>query len=263
MPRKYTRKPRHRSNKKRSPYTKGGSGTVLALKTLTAPDRMLLKMPYYTDVAIKSTTSSYATWAFNLNSIYDPDRSGIGHQPLGYDQWGIFYNRYRVYGVQFDVTLTNMSDDPCRVYNLAANETPAASTYDVFEQSHMKSVQLAPAGSGKDTYRLKKFYSLPRIIGRPKSAYTADDRFSAQWNNNPVEAAIGQIGAKSITQSAVNVLATVRIIYLVEAFDKHPMTISNTQPELRGEDLTTGDKDCSCTGPTGPTGPQGESGLWL
>lgn len=33
---------------------------------------------------------------FRLNSLHDPDYTGVGHQPLGHDQWAQLYNRYTV-----------------------------------------------------------------------------------------------------------------------------------------------------------------------
>jgi len=38
-----------------------------------------------------------------LNSLFDPDFSGAGAQPLGYDQWSAFYSRYKVLGVKWKV----------------------------------------------------------------------------------------------------------------------------------------------------------------
>lgn len=33
---------------------------------------------------------------FSANSIFDPDTTGVGHQPLGHDEWSYFYNHYCV-----------------------------------------------------------------------------------------------------------------------------------------------------------------------
>lgn len=46
-----------------------------------------------------------------LNSLYDPDFTGVGHQPYGYDQLTPLYRRYMVTHVGFEVTLTNPSAD--------------------------------------------------------------------------------------------------------------------------------------------------------
>lgn len=31
-----------------------------------------------------------------MNSIFDPDYTGVGHQPLGHDQWATYYDKYQV-----------------------------------------------------------------------------------------------------------------------------------------------------------------------
>ena len=45
------------------------------------PSRYICKMKYSTNVA----TDINGQYIFNLNSLYDPDRTGTGHQPYGFD----------------------------------------------------------------------------------------------------------------------------------------------------------------------------------
>lgn len=47
--------------------------------------------------------------AFRLNSVYDPDLSGTGNQPVGFDQWAAFYNKYRVLSTDVEIRLENRS----------------------------------------------------------------------------------------------------------------------------------------------------------
>lgn len=41
---------------------------------------------------------------FRLNSLYDPDYTGTGHQPLGFDQWASVYDKYYVRRARIKVT---------------------------------------------------------------------------------------------------------------------------------------------------------------
>lgn len=43
-------------------------------------------------------------WSFSANSINDPDASGIGHRPLGWNEWNVFYEKYVVVSAKIRVT---------------------------------------------------------------------------------------------------------------------------------------------------------------
>lgn len=49
------------------------------------------------------------TYTFRANDLYDPDYSGTGHQPLGFDQLMAMYNRFTV--IASDITVKFNSDD--------------------------------------------------------------------------------------------------------------------------------------------------------
>lgn len=53
-------------------------------------------MPYTDIITTGSTGGVMGSHYFRLNSIFDPDKTGIGHQPLYHDQYAPFYNHYRV-----------------------------------------------------------------------------------------------------------------------------------------------------------------------
>lgn len=48
------------------------------------------------------TAASYEL-QFRGNSVFDPDKSGVGHQPMGFDQWSAFYDHYYVKSVEATV----------------------------------------------------------------------------------------------------------------------------------------------------------------
>lgn len=249
------RKGGKRRGKRASKWNKGPN-TVAAVKTLSVPDRMLLKLPYYE--ALKFSGNSAAVYDFNLNSIWDPNRTGGGHQPLGTDQWGALYRRYRVYGCTVRFSATNLGDVPARIGMIAdnlASGTSYLSNESKFEQPHMKSFILGNA-QGFNTRTIKMFYSCAKVQGSPKSRYNSDNQFQAQWNTSPAENIVGHIVASSLDNTtALNIAWDVHIIYHIEAFDRYALTLSNTSPELRGPEYNRDDE--SSMGPTGPTGDAG------
>jgi hypothetical protein len=52
-----------------------------------------------------------ASHVFTGNGIYDPDITGTGHQPLGFDQWIGFYNHFTVTGFTMKVYFSNNSNN--------------------------------------------------------------------------------------------------------------------------------------------------------
>lgn len=173
---------------------------------------------------------------FRNNSIYDPDGSGIGHQPLGYDQWSQFYGRYRVIGAKYRVTITNVTDTPCKVGILAVNGSYGTSSINqtAFEHPHMIS-KVVGSQDGADVREFVKYFANPRILGMSMAQYKGDDRYQSQFGTNPLEQISAVVQARSMDPSSgVGLKCSVHITYFVELFDRNDLEISNTAPESRG-----------------------------
>ena len=59
-------------------------------------DRARTTLRYVAYGSISTASLGYGEQIFRLNSLFDPDYSGAGAQPLGFDQWAAFYQRYKV-----------------------------------------------------------------------------------------------------------------------------------------------------------------------
>lgn len=70
------------------------STNIVRMPTLL-PDRIKTTLRYRQSITYTNSTG-FGSNCFSLNSIYDPNVTGGGHQPLGYDQWGAFYQQYEV-----------------------------------------------------------------------------------------------------------------------------------------------------------------------
>lgn len=47
-------------------------------------------------ISVTSGAGTAGAYVFSANGLYDPDITGTGHQPMGFDQMMIFYNHYTV-----------------------------------------------------------------------------------------------------------------------------------------------------------------------
>jgi len=88
---------------------------------------------------VNYTTAGLSVQTFRLNSLYDPDETGAGTQPVGFDEIMALYTYYRVESVRVKITavsagsaaiiaaqLSQASTDPTQITAMAANNTGRA-----------------------------------------------------------------------------------------------------------------------------------------
>lgn len=224
--------PRKRGGVRRGAKGRANGGLVRAVRTATVPDRTILRMKYVDNIVL--TGIGGASRVFRLNSMYDPDTSVTnGHQPLGYDQWNTFYNKYRVFKADVVLTFTNSSSnnaDTEQVGFVAYNDQASPPQGDAFfEQPHCKSVMLSGRG-GMDKGVIRYSVNLPRILGMAPVVYKSATTTSALFGSNPAEQVLGAIFVRPIDgQSTSLVSCQVWIQYHCELFDRTQITISYPQ----------------------------------
>lgn len=70
------------------------------------PKKILTTHKYCDQVAINTgATGQLANYFWSCNSMYDPNRSGTGHQPMYYDQYIGLYDHYTVIGAEAKFTI--------------------------------------------------------------------------------------------------------------------------------------------------------------
>lgn len=180
------------------------------------PQRFITKMKYSQVITTAAVTGSYV---MNLNSIFDPDRSGGGHQPYGFDTLASLYNRYRVIscGYRLQVAMGSTSN-PIILTAYPANQIVASlSCSEIRENPRVKYVTQSP-GSSASTLHGKCY--IPSIVGRNKAQYMADDRYQAVVTADPDEVVPLNIQTFNTTDQVVpNTQVQVLLEYTVEFFD--------------------------------------------
>lgn len=60
----------------------------------------------YTDIAkFNTSVGGLQSFIYCANGLFDPDISGVGHQPSGFDQYKLIYSRYTVTNARIRVSL--------------------------------------------------------------------------------------------------------------------------------------------------------------
>lgn len=205
---------------KRKMYSRRPKRVLVNTALHPIPQRFITKMKYSEQV----NTDANGQYRFNLNSIYDPNSTGTGHQPYGYDTLSTLYNRYRVISCGWRIQVNwqaNQNAQPVLVGAIPANESLTfLSLAELRENPRAKYIN---QNYGAETIALTGKSYIPSLVGRNKAQYMADDRYQALMTASPNELAILNVvtGPNGLDSPAS---ATIQIVleYTVEFFDiKH------------------------------------------
>lgn len=120
---------KRRYNKRRK-RGKGPSLAVMPHVRQPVPSAIVVHLKFSQSAVTASSTgvaNEYVIKTFNTNSIYDPDQSGIGHQPRFHDQWANMYRKYYVRKCTVTIRMhntnvTNTSGGYCITEHKSAND---------------------------------------------------------------------------------------------------------------------------------------------
>lgn len=185
--------------------------------------RYITTMKYCQTYKPLNTPTGLNVWQLRLNSIFDPDLTGIGHQPYGRDQLEPLYGRYRVISCAYAINAWSSDGAAVQVAALPANEahTPAFSSVSEIRENP-RARYMVQNGQGADFKTLKGKVYLPSLVGRNKAQYMADDRFQATMGSSPAENAVLNIYGQLFDESLLinpSIVYSITLTYTVEFFD--------------------------------------------
>lgn len=210
---------KRRAYRKKPMWKKRGQRTALVNTSLKpVPARFITKMKYAEAVTV--STPGLGIYKWNLNSLWDPNRTGIGHQPYGFDSLAALYNRYRVISCKY--VLSAISNDANVAYAcLPANDTATVIT-NVSEARENPRAKFAVQNPGGTLKVLKGNVYLPALTGRTKTQYMSADSYQATTDASPTELMVLNVFGQGLNDDPVfNPAITYNILleYTVEFFD--------------------------------------------
>lgn len=173
------------------------------------PQTLITKFQYTTNIPY----SSYPTpqiYVFRGNGPYDPDASGTGTQPIGFDAMTTFYGYYEVYASKIEVTLINEMTS-----SLTMAIVPAITTTDAVDFLTTKAMPLGktiicgPKGSGSENKTLINYCRTFDVFGLKAGT---DTDIGAAMTSNPTRQWYWPVVLESADQSSTitcNVLVVI------------------------------------------------------
>lgn len=162
-------------------------------------------------------------YIFNLNSTFDPDRTGTGHQPYGRDSLAGMYARYRVYRARWVISaVVQSTDGALRVMNGQVEPQNHAASPGNFaagsERPRCVTKIINSAGSPHTVFSGSIY--LPELTGETSEQYRTNQQNEALSTANPTTVMTLRFTTDNPTGSTqCNVSWNIMLEYDVEWFD--------------------------------------------
>ena len=136
--------------RKTSKYAVPRTATVSTAAALTRSHKILntkqnVTLRYGERVSFSGIAGSSASYVFSANGLYDPNITGTGHQPRGFDQLMSLYDHYLVKTATIEVWAQNNIANPCLLSILVKDTNAAIPTdIDVLEDTYATHRMMTP-----------------------------------------------------------------------------------------------------------------------
>lgn len=162
---------------------------------------------------------------FNLNNLYDPDFSGTGHQPYGFDQITPLYLRYKVDAAKVSLTFTDPSADGIVVGALAqppqVGTTLQGMSIDRAAETPLCAVKRIN-NSGKQVVTISAYLPIHKLCGLSKLQFAADtDLYTSGVGTGPALIPALRVAVASIRNNLTDtIFCTAKIRYYATFFER-------------------------------------------
>lgn len=187
------------------------------------PDVMFTKMKYSQHIATGSFTTSPNLRVFAGNGMYDPDITGAGHQPYGFDEYATLYFRYQVRASKIKI-IPGPTDGIFLTVRPSTTSGTVLTIAEAMERPNSKTVTFGGDSASHNTF-IQHYWKTSKALGR--KCRLDDDDTSADYNANPTKLwywAINQINTDQSTSTSDNMM--VEITYYVAWYKRRTYTQS-------------------------------------
>jgi hypothetical protein len=157
--------------------------SLSGFKSVEWPDVFPVKLVYNDERAVVAS-GNQGEYIYRLNSVFDPDETGVGGQPAGFDQLKTLYGRYRVMAVEARVSLACMTSGAAAFLAVAPVDNAALGSIaeDVACLRHAMS---AEAANGSKLAVIKKLWHIGELLGYSDESMLANSNMDGAVTGNP------------------------------------------------------------------------------
>lgn len=215
---------RKRSRKSKNLYKKRGKNLQsIAMDITNMRDADILPVPrpqinflpstrkvtlrYAQKFSIVSNVAQASTHIFRANDMYDPDFSGVGHQPRGFDQLMAMYDHFTVVGAKITIMTAQPGTSAIVGISLQDDATSTTDPENLLETRPDDSV-IGVVAAGAEALSLSLGYSQRKFFG----VSGIDDKYQGSKVSSPQEGAYFHVWQAAINDTSSNTSHYVAVI---------------------------------------------------
>lgn len=224
MPAKFSKRYKKKSYRKRRYKKKSYRKNTLSKITTPTPFPGVMRTKLIYSERVQQTLSSFTTlYQWNMNSLFDPNRTGTGSQPMFFDQLCQSegpYTRYRVRSFGYEIILSNLNT-PCRYAVTMTNNSSPTDVPDASEMRWSKTGIVNDMPSPGGIRKITGYLTLRALLGES----IEDDRDQAQFNASPANIALLNLQLETLDGSTniTSVNYSLKLTYYCDLFDQRPV----------------------------------------
>jgi len=167
-------------------------------RTSGVQQQKMVKMKYSTFQIGSSTTTALGLHQFRINSIFDPDFTAAGHQPLTHDQWATFYSNYRVVAVSIVVNAQSITSSATSRICISVGTGSQPTTICLMNEQRLVKTGFTTT---EKNLTLRLFLPAHVGLGVTKAHYMNDDGFGSVFGDNPITNGFINVSWQNVDES--------------------------------------------------------------
>lgn len=198
---------------------------IRGMGAMPIPDRYKCKLRCTHAVLTTFSTAAINTFQLRGNSLFDPNKTGTGHQPYGFDQLAALYDKYKVFGSKVQLIYHSSTDTAASANGIVAvfptqeDNSPSSITL-LMEAPRIKYERMGPMSGSRGSVEITHYCSTAQVEGITE-AQLQDEDYGAPVTGNPANEWFWDItNASTDGTTATSGVALVTITYYAEFYGR-------------------------------------------